>query len=253
MNENITLDGFTSEFMASLSQDSQDSMMRRINTERLIRLFAEQIIEDHQAERIRILPDRRLTGEAVTDFLVQVDDYDFRLVLLDTPDGKPILDEQQLSAWVDLLEDNPSTAIIIAVWTTDELLALPFTMVRLQALLKFPDKIESLLRQTSPLNQVITEMIQHQVKVWQIADILSSSSDTKGRDTYKIFSEKIGQAIDKEANRRYRSEERLKAAQEYPYQQEKKEILSILQDALEGKTETELQQQLTSLPRRGNR
>ena len=46
--------------------------------------------------------------------------------------------------------------------------------------------------------------------------------------------------------------ERLKAAQDFPYQKEKQAILSILEDALEGKSAKELERDLTRLPRRGS-
>jgi hypothetical protein len=150
-----------------------------------------------------------------------------------------------------LLEDNPSTAIMIVVWTTDELLALPFSMVQLQTLLKFPEQIDDWLLRVSPLNEVIPDIIQRQVKNWEIDEDLYRKPDTRGRDIYSVYAEKIGQAIDDEANRRYRNEDRLKAAQEFPYQKEKQAILSILEDALEGKSVKELEELLERLPRQG--
>jgi len=252
MSENNLLKGLMDEFMASFSQDSQDAMMRRVNAERLIRLYAGQFIDQHQAESIRILPDQRLAGEDVADFLVQVDDYDLRIVLIDSTNGVPQLTVKYIQEWLDLLEDNPSTAFMIVVWTTDELLALPFSMVQLQTLLKSPEQVEDCLLNVTPLNQLIPVIIQQQVKNWEIDEDLSQKPDERGRDCYSIFAEKIGQAIDKEANRRYKIEERLKAAQEFPYQKEKQVILSILEDALEGKSAKELEYQLTRLPRRGS-
>ena len=187
MNENNTLSGLMNEFMASLSQDSQDAMMRRVNAERLIRLYAEQFIDQHQSESIRILPDQRLAGEAIADFLIQVDDYDLRMVLLDSPGGKPNLTTDQLKKWIDLLEDNPSTAMMIVVWTTDELLALSFSMKQLQTLLMSPERIDEWLAGASPLNIVIPEIIQRQVKKWDIEEDLSRKPETRGRDIYSIF------------------------------------------------------------------
>jgi len=252
MSDHNSLDGLMNEFMATLSQDTQEAMLRRVNAERMIRLYAEQIIDQHQAESIRILPDQRLAGEAVADFLVQIDDYDLRIVLLDSADGKPKLTTDQLEKWLDLLEDNPSTAIMIVVWTTNELLALPFSMIKIKTLMQFPEQIEDLLKEASPLELIIPEIILRQVKKWEIDEDLSRKPETRGRDIYSIFAEKIGQAIDDEANRRYRNVERLKAAQEFPYQKEKQNILTILSDALEGKSAKELEILLTRLPRRGS-
>ncbi|MBK6431798.1 hypothetical protein [Candidatus Amarolinea dominans] len=101
-----------------------DAILRRINTERLIGLLADEFVESHQAERVRILPDNRLAGESGADFLLQIDDYDVRLELIDTPEGKPVLEIEQLPRLLALLEANPSTLAVILVWTTDDLLAV---------------------------------------------------------------------------------------------------------------------------------
>jgi hypothetical protein len=94
----------------------------------------------------------------------------------------------------------------------------------------------------------IPAIIQDQVKTWDFDEMFSRNSDTPGRDIYQIFAERIGQAIDEEANRRYRKFERLRAAQVFPYQDEKQAILSILKAALEGKSARELEELLVRFP-----
>ena len=96
----------------------------------------------------------------------------------------------------------------------------------------------------------IPAIIQGRVKKWEFDAGLTQNSDTLGRDIYKIFAERIGQAIEDEANRRYRKVERLKAARDFPYQKEKQAILSILEAALEGKSADELEHLLTRFLRR---
>jgi len=91
-------------------------------------------------------------------------------------------------------------------------------------------------------------IIQDQVQTWEFDELFSQNSDTPGRDIYQIFAERIGQAIDDEANRRYRKFERLQAAKVFPYQDEKKAILSILKAALEGKSAQELEDLLVQFP-----
>lgn len=251
MSDNTLLDGFLNEMMASMSQDSQDAMMRRINTERLIKLALENLLEQHQAESIRILPDQRLTNQDAADFLIQVDDYDMRLVLLDAPEGKPGLDVNQLNEWCKLLETNPSTTTVLAVWANDDLSTIPFSLRRLATMLESPEQIGKLLKIAKPFEDVISEVIQHQTKGWKIPRIERNKPAAANRDIFTTFSETIAQAIDVEANRRYRTDERLRAAQNFPYQQEKKAILSILQSALDGQLAAELEKRLTTLPRRG--
>ena len=89
MTESLSsLDGFLTEFKATLSQPSGAAVLRRINAERLLSLIAEEFVASHEAERIRILPDNRVAGPSGSDFLLQIDDYDIRIEFLDAPDGQ---------------------------------------------------------------------------------------------------------------------------------------------------------------------
>lgn len=251
MSETDEISGFLSEFSASLSQDTQEAFQRRINAERMIKLLSDELIEQHEAESIRVLPDRRLAGKDAADFLVQVDDYDLRLILLDAPEGKLSVTPDHLREWADLLEANPSTNLVIAVWTDDELSALSFSMAQLQSLTKSPEQLRKVLAEVRPLRQVISDVIRHQIKIWDVAKDLAGKPSAQSRDIYSVFAEKISRAIDVEVNRHYRTEERLQAARNYPYEQEKRAILSVLQEALSGTSSKDLQMRLTSLPRRG--
>lgn len=100
----------------------------------------------------------------------------------------------------------------------------------------------------SDKNKQIPAIIYGQVKTWEFDEMFSRNSDTPGRDIYQIFAERIGQAIEEEANRRYRKAERLRAAQVFPYQEEKQAILSILKAALDGKSARELEELLMRFP-----
>jgi hypothetical protein len=247
------LDKIMNEMMASISADSREAMMRRINSERLIKLAAEDLVEKHEAESIRVIPDNRLTNQDAADYLVQVDDYDMRLILLDAPDGKVNLTKKLLLDWITLLEANPSTTILIAVWTNDDLSAIPFTMRRLKSVAESKEQTEKIVKIAKPFEQVISEQIQRQTKRWKIPKVEPNRPSEGKRDLYSIFSEKIISAIDNEANRRYITEERVKAARNYPAEQEKRVILNILREALEGASSKDLEKHLTNLPRRGGK
>jgi hypothetical protein len=251
MTHNTPLDGFTSELLASLSQNSRDALFRRINAERLIKLLIDQLIEKHKAENIRVIPDQQLSGENYADYLIQVDDYDLRLILLDAPNETPIITEQLLREWNILLESNSSTTDLIVVWVNDGLLAIPFTMRQIRTALGTPANIEKLHETAEPFEKVISDVIYKHTKAWKIPKEDSSQPASVHRDLLSIFSEKILNAIDVEANRRYRTEERVKAALKFPAEQEKRTILSILQEALDGQPAEELQKHLIALPHRG--
>ncbi len=250
MNDN-PLDGFLNEMMASLSQDSREAMLRRVNAERLIKLLASQLVDQHAAERIRIIPDSRLSEQDAADFLIQVDDYDLRVIMLDTPDGKPAVTEKNVLDWIALLESNPSTVVLIAVWANEELSAIPFSMRQLKVMLEKPDQMNKVLKSAKPFGQIISDLIQKQTKGWKIPEIPKSETMTSGRDLFSIFSEKIIQSIDAEATRRYLIKERVKAAEKFPFEQEKRAILGILKSALEGESSDDLKDRLINLPRRG--
>jgi hypothetical protein len=251
MTENSELNRIMNEMVASLSENSREGMMRRINSERLIKMIAESLVERHEAEAIRVILDNRLTDQDAADYLVQVDDYDMRLILLDSPDGKVQMSENLLQDWITLLEANPSTTIIIAVWANDDLLAIPFTMRRLKAVVESRDQTEKITKIAKPFEAVISEQIQRQTKGWKIPKVEQNKPAAGKRDLYSIFSQKVISSIDNEAGRRYRTEERVKAARNFPGEQEKRVLLNVLQEALDGATSKELENKLTKLPRRG--
>ena len=183
----------------------------------------------------------------------RVYDYDLRLELLDTPDDILRLNSEKLDASIQLLEENPSTLALILVWSTDALLAIPLSLTRIRYLSQNNNKIGELLQQAQPLKAVISELIQRQIKIWDVD--LTKFSKTTGQsiDLYKIFSEEIGKAIDAEMHRKYLLEERRQAAQQFPYQQEKQLILSVLQDALKGIEADKLSEHLTRVSKRGSK
>jgi hypothetical protein len=246
-----SFEGFLTEFKASLSQPSGEAVMRRINAERLLRLLADEFVEAHQAERIRVLPDNRVAGEPGADFLLQVDDYDIRLQFLDTPEGVPSLDEDRLSEFLSLLEDNPSTAALILVWTTDDLLAIPLSVARARFLLEHPDHLSALLKRAQPLPEVLRTIVAQQVKVWEVGLDEIAPSPAKGGDMRRMFEEAIAKAIEAERGRSYRSVERKAAARRFPADEEKRLILSVLGEALNGAEARDLVPQLTHISRRG--
>ncbi|WKZ40021.1 MAG: hypothetical protein QY328_17320 [Anaerolineales bacterium] len=251
MSENTSFDGFLNEMMASMSQDTREAMMRRVNAERLIKLSVENLVEKHEAESIRFILDNRLTEQESADYLVQVDDYDLRLVLLDAPGGKVNITKELLQQWLELFETNPSTTVLIAVWVNDELSSIPFTTRRIRSIIEVESKITKIADIAKPFEEIISEVIHKQTKGWKIPEIESKQPTNEKRDLYSIFSKKITNAIDHEAGRRYLNDERAKAAKNYPAEQEKRVLLSILREAIDGATDKELEEKLTKLPRRG--
>jgi hypothetical protein len=249
--EPLSVDGLLSELKASLSQPSGEAALRRINAERLLHLLAEEFIEAHQAERIRILSDRRLVGEPEADLLLQVDDYDIRLQLLDAPENKPALAVDQLSQVLGLLENNPSTITLILVWTTDDLLSVPLKVSDIQLVREDPNRLLYLLSSAQPLLDVLGEVVTRQTKKWEARLDTTPRPETMPGDSRQLFEEAFGKAVEAERQRSYKFPARKEAAQRFPFEHERQVILEILKEALNGESSENLKKRLTKLPRRG--
>jgi hypothetical protein len=249
----MTIDAFLTELSASLTQPTGDAIFRRINAERLLQLLADEFVEAHQAQRIRILPDRRLAGEAGADFLFQIDDYDVRLLFLDAQEGALVLDAGMLPDFLKLLEDNPSTVALVVVWTTDELLAVSLSMFRCRTLAEHPEGLPSLLADAKPLPQTLRAVVERQTKLWEIGLDQAPHTMAKSKDVHRLFEAAIGDAIDAERQRSYRYTERKMAARDFRTEEEKDLIFSVLAEALAGAPAQQLVPRLTRVHPRGRR
>ena len=245
------LSSFLDELKASLSQSAGDAVIRRINAERLLRLLVEEFIDSCQAERMRILSDNRLVGEAGADFLLQIDDYDVRVELLDAPEGAPTFDTAQLPRLVALLEDNPSTVALILAWATDDLLAVDLPLSQLRTVAEHPDRLKDLLANARPLPQVLQDVVAQHTKLWAVGLERASRPVTSPADLRRLFESAIGEAIEAEQRRSYRSAERRLAASEFPVEREKRLILDALAQALAGAEAQDLVPTLTRIKRGG--
>jgi hypothetical protein len=245
------VDSFLNEFKASLSEPTGEAVLRRINAERLLYLLADELVESHQAERIRVLPDSQLAGEAGADFLVQVDDYDIRLELMDAPGGGPRLSQDKLRNFAELLEDNPNTVALVVVWTTDDLQAIPLSVADIRHLLEHPDSLSRLMQEAKALPEVLKAIIARQTKLWEVGLAPAPRSAVQPPDIRLLFERAIGAAIEAERDRSYRYTERRLAADLFPVEEERRLIFQVLKQALEGGAAGELATQLTRLPRRG--
>lgn len=247
------LDSLLVELTASLSQPTGDAVLRRINAERLLRLLTDEFIVAHEAERVRILPDDRLSGQQGADFLLQIDDYDVRLVFLDAPAGVPAVDASILPDLRNLLEDNPSTVALILVFTTDDLLAVPLTMHQARGLSQNPERLPGLLTDAKPLQEVLQQVVERQTKLWEVGLDGVPQTTARSTDMRRLFEEAIGAAIDAERHRSYRYEERKLAAKRFPIEEERKVIFSALAEALAGASAQQLVVRLTRVSQRGVR
>ena len=233
-------------------QTDPQARQRRARSESKFALLIDALAVELQ-EKIRVLSDNRLAGKSGADFLIQVDDYEFRVELIDTTENVLVLTKERLQSSIGMLEENPNTLALIYAWTTDDLRAVPLSFARIQYLLQYPDRIASLVRQAKPVKDVIRDVIQRQMKIWDIHLEKTQLATDPAVDVLEIFFEEIGKAIDKEMHRSYRNEERSQAAKTYPYLQEKQFLVSVLEDALQGAGVDQMVDTLVRVTHRGTR
>jgi hypothetical protein len=211
------------------------------------------LVEARKAERIRILADSRLSGQEGSDFLLQIDDYDLRLELLDTPDGRPTLDSDRLPALRKLLEDNPSTVALILTWTTDELISLPLSLMRIDYLQEHPDERVELLMRVRPLYEVLLRLIERHERVWSVEIEEGTATKTGAAHYREQFETSYRQAVAAECVRGYRSPARKEAAASFPLESETQRILSAFESAMRGVEAQELRRAILGVSRRSER
>ena len=73
-----SFDNYLAEISKSLTGSSGEETLRRINAERILKIFSEDIVQDYPELHIRFLTDNRIAGQSGADLLMQVDDYEIR-------------------------------------------------------------------------------------------------------------------------------------------------------------------------------
>ena len=235
------------ELDGSLSYASGDAS-RRVEGEGMLLFFLEDWANTQEGEAIRILTDRRLVGDVDTDVVIQIDEYDFRLRLLDAPTGQPQLAFEQLAEFQEILESNPSTVALLLTWTSEPWLTIPLTIARIRFLLQKPRLLPRLLSRARPLLGVLQNLIARQLRQWERGLDLSQRAADEPIDIRHAFALSLEEAIEKERKRSYRQPARKMAAHHFPVESEKQALLAVLDEALNGKSTHELIKMLIHTP-----
>jgi len=255
MNKDIpgSFDEFLAEFTASLKSTSGEGALRRINAERVLRLVLEEIVQQRQDLQIRVLEDSRIAGKKGVDILMQIDDYEIRLALLDTPLQVASIEKDALNRYRETFEDNPSTEYIILTWTTDDLKSQKLNLHIIEYLKVHPENISQFLSKVKPLQEVLGEILTSHMKMWESMVVPSETDTSTIMDVKNLFLEYIHIALHKERDRQYRNKERKMAATNMPQDREVSLLTNVLDEALQGMSSKNLAVQLSQLPRRGRK
>jgi hypothetical protein len=201
-------------------------------------------IESQESTESRVLTNMALAGSFDGEVVIQIDEYDFRLLLLEASENEPSqcarrsprLALEQLSEFQQILQSNPSTVALLLTWATDELLTIPLTIARIRFLHQHPRFLPRLLRGARPLLAVLQNLMTRQVKEWERGLDLSQRAIDAPIDVRQVFAASLEEAFQKERKRPYRQPARKEAAHRFPLQSEKRAILAVLDEALKGKS-----------------
>lgn len=229
---------FDNQSTASLSYLSAEARWQGAKS--ILHGKLQELVDSQQSTQIRVLTDA-----FDTEVVIQIDEYDFRLLLLEAPENEPRLALEHLSEYQQLLEANPSTVALLLTWATDELLTIPLTIARIRFLYQHPRMLPRLLRRARPLLAVLQNLITRQINEWEKGLDLSQRAIDEPIDVRQVFALSLEEAFHKERKRQYRQPARKEAAHRFPLQSEKHAILAVLDQALNGESAHNLVRLLT--------
>lgn len=248
-----SFDDFLSEFSASLRGPSGEASLRRINAERVLKLVLDDIVEQRHDVQIRVLNDSRIAGDSGADILMQIDDYDVRLEILDAQENIITLGQDQLKRFKTIFEENPSTETLVITWTTDVLDSLQLALSEIDQLTNQPAQVQNLIRTTRPLSEVINEILESRIKVWE--KILSTPQEhgKSETDIRKLFDGHFHTCLEEERGRSFKLDERKRASALVSEKEAAILLNGVLDQALSGEHTEVLVKRFLQLPRRGGK
>lgn len=255
MTSNIfdSIDDFIAELSTSIKSPSGEAVLRRINTERMLKVILEEIVQQNHDLQIRILSDSRIAGESGADILIQIDDYDIRLEIVDTSNDDVSINQDQIQQFENIFEENPSTETLILTWTTARLNSIQLSLEQIQNISSNPDQIHNYLKLMRPLEEIFKEILETHIKVWRKMLTVPVQSVMSTNDIRKLFESHFHECLEIERKRPFKMEERKKAVAGLSDQEVTKLINEILDLALDGVPMGMLYHELIQLPKWGKK
>lgn len=232
--DHFTNQSTTSFFDNTLAEDEW------LSGKALLEQTLQELMYSQEGTQIRLLTNQGLAGSLESQMVIQIDEYDFRVQLLQAYGDEPQLTFEQLADFQQILEANPSTVALLLTWTTDNLLTIPLTIARIRFVQERPRVLAHLLRRARPLLAVLQNLMTRQIREWESGLDLSQRAVDEAVDIRQVFAASLEDAFEKERNRSYRQPARKQAAHYFPVESEKDVMLAILDDALKGEPANKL-------------
>lgn len=242
-----SFDDYLAEISASLLGTSGEAALKRINSERMISLAFEEIVQYYPESHIRFLTDNRIAGQSGADMLMQIDDYEIRIELVDTTNEKPEIKPEQLENFKKIFIDNPSTEALVIVWTTDDLCSLQLTLSDIDRFTMNPNLMTKYMSKGEPFTETIKDILAKFLKVWETQGFSTEYSGGKKLNIQNKFNNYLERNLAVERGRRFTKEEKKLAVKQISEKNEIDKIQSVLTYALQGSKSDSLTSQLIKL------
>lgn len=237
MNKKQSIEDVFSEIRASLDTPEDQSILKRIDFERLLKMSLEEIVDRFDTHQVRVLSDLHIAGKTGADLLVQIDDYEVRIEILEQLSKDEKISGNQLEVYKRVFEENPSTQFLILTWVSDDITSIVFSLQDILTLEEEPDEFDKLLSNSKPLSENLENIIVSQLKNWDteisfMGDKKKQSVDLKKKE----FQDNLPNSINHQINKQYRNPEKIEAVSTYSVREESNLIKDALNIALSGES-----------------
>jgi len=202
---------FMRELKAKLASETSEEMMARIEAEERIE---EILVELSDSRGFRVVEDYRYTSgeeETATDFILQFEDVELRILVRYSRTGMPVLSREDLDGFTDILQQAQATTALVLVWAAPELPTLAVTPGDIDALLSSEELVPAFLGRTSSLKEAVLCFVESQTKEWRLRVVSGPARGLVLRETQAILEQRLQEELEKESERAYRVERKVLA------------------------------------------
>jgi len=217
------------ELRAKLASETSEEMMARIEAEQAVE---DILVELSDSRGFRIVEDYRYaTGEEQkdTDFILQVEDIELRLVVKYSSSGAPTLSREDLVGFSRILQATQATSALVLVWAAPELPTLVVTPADIDLLLSSEELVPVFLETTSTLKEAVLRFVESQTKEWRLRVVSGSAPGTVFPETQAILEHRLHRELEEESRRAYRLDRKV-LAQRTLMAQDAEAITRVLED-----------------------
>lgn len=202
---------FLMELKAKLASETSEEMIARIEAERAIH---DILVELSDSYDFRVVEDYRYATreeEQGTDFILQMEDFELRLIVEYSPTGTPNLSANDLRALRKILESSQSTIALAVVWAAPDLPTLVITQGLVEFLLAEEQEIVEFVKSALPLKDAILRFVDKQTKSWGLRQVERLSAEEILPDTEAILQRRLREELGRESTRPYKLERKVAA------------------------------------------